>query len=440
MDVSERTTVAPTRAVRALLVWAGLIVLAYFLGLPIVHHKPRTGIFAPPLVARFDPRFPVAAFLPVACAIVVVASVPRLMPRMTWRRLLALSFAVAAAWAVSLALTDGVSELTRPLREPVDYLHDVPLVGTPGAFLSTFVHRIGRYHQHVRAHPPGMVLLLWMLDRAGLRGAGWEAFLEIGGGAAMVPAALIALREWAGEPRARAAAPFIAVAPIAVWIATSGDALFAGVSTWAVTLIILAVRRSDLRSDVLALGGGLLFGGALMLSYGVLVLAAIPAMVAFEDRRARPLIMAAVGASAVLLAFTAAGFWWASGLRASLVQYRTSVARFRPLSYFWLGDLAAFAIALGPATAAGLATLRDRRTWLLVGGGLLAVAVADASGLSKAEVERIWLPFAPWVLMAGSALAGPNLANPFGSVRSRAWLASTLGAGLAIQLLLRTVW
>jgi hypothetical protein len=42
----------------------------------------------------------------------------------------------------------------------VDYLHDVPLVGSPRVFLSHFVERIGRYQQHVRAHPLGMVLLL----------------------------------------------------------------------------------------------------------------------------------------------------------------------------------------------------------------------------------------------------------------------------------------
>jgi hypothetical protein len=39
--------------------------------------------------------------------------------------------------------------------------------------------------------------------------------------------------------------------------------------------------------------------------------------------------------------------------------------------------------------------LRDRQLWLLVGAALTAVLLADVSGLSKAEVERIWLPFAP---------------------------------------------
>jgi hypothetical protein len=41
---------------------------------------------------------------------------------------------------------------------------------------------------------------------------------------------------------------------------------------------------------------------------------------------------------------------------------------------------------------------------LLAGAAVAAVVVADLSGLSKGEVERIWLPFAPWVTTAAAAL------------------------------------
>jgi hypothetical protein len=37
-----------------------------------------------------------------------------------------------------------------------------------------------------------------------------------------------------------------------------------------------------------------------------------------------------------------------------------------------------------------------------------SVLVADLSGLSKGEVERIWLPFAPWVTVAAAALPEPK--------------------------------
>lgn len=203
--------------------------------------------------------------------------------------------------------------------------------------------------------------------------------------------------------------------------------------------------RRGRRSDAVALVGGILFGASLILSYGLAILALIPTFVAVRERRIGPVLIAAAGAGAVLLAFGAAGFWWLEGLRATVTEYGESIARLRPQSYFWLGNLGAFAIALGPAAAVGLVRLRDRRTWLLVAGGLLAVAVADATGLSKGEVERIWIPFAPWILLAGSSLLARGddaqlAAERFGSSGSKAWLVVTMATGLAIQLLLLTTW
>jgi hypothetical protein len=65
-----------------------------------------------------------------------------------------------------------------------------------------------------------------------------------------------------------------------------------------------------------------------------------------------------------------------------------------------------------------------------VSGALLAVAIADASGLSKGEVERIWLPFTVWIIVAGSAHRPP----------ARAWLAVQVVFALTVQTLIRTGW
>ena len=65
--------------------------------------------------------------------------------------------------------------------------------------------------------------------------------------------------------------------------------------------------------------------------------------------------------------------------------YDRNLARVRPYGYFVVANLAAFAVAVGPATAVALARLRSRATWVLVGGGLAAVVAADVSGLSLAE-------------------------------------------------------
>ena len=81
---------------------------------------------------------------------------------------------------------------------------------------------------------------------------------------------------------------------------------------------------------------------------------------------------------------------------------------------------------LGPAVIAGL-TVRPTGRWrLLVVPALAAVAVADLSGLSKGEVERIWLPFMPWITLAvvaccrGASGRGPGR-----------WLAAQAGLAIA---------
>ncbi len=63
-----------------------------------------------------------------------------------------------------------------------------------------------------------------------------------------------------GSERARAAAPFLVLAPAAIWIETSADAFYAGVCCWGAALVILATGREGRRADALALAGGLLLG------------------------------------------------------------------------------------------------------------------------------------------------------------------------------------
>jgi hypothetical protein len=420
-------------------------VAAHVWGVRVFADRPDAHVPFPPLVAQWRPAFDLWAVVPAAAALVAVVLGPRLSARLSWRALLVVAFVAAAAWAVALALADGPRGITAPLSYPADYGNDVARVHGIGAFLRGFVPNIGSFAQHVRAHPPGMVVLLAFLDRLGLGGRGWEAGLVIAGGAAAVPAALIALRDVSDEASARVAAPFLALAPAAIYVATSADALFMGVLAWAAALLILSTSRSGRGADALALGGGVLFGAASMLSYGAVLAVLIPLPVSVARRRMRPLVLAGIGWLAVIGAFAAAGFWWVAGLRATTAQYRHSVARVRPQAYFWFGDLAALAVVLGPAAFAGLAELRDRWIWLLVGGALVAVVVADASGFSRGEVERIWLPFVPWILV-GCAALGARSPAPGGRARddpvqaSRAWLASNVALALALQLLFGTTW
>jgi hypothetical protein len=412
-------------------VWAALVLVAALWGRYLNATGPRLHVDTPPFAARVDPAIEAWAIPAVVLALATVSLGPWVAKRLRWRSLLLAAAALAAGWAVALALIRGPEELIRPLLSDTDYLAAVDTVSSPGAFLAGFTQRIGTYPAHVRAHPPGMVLLLWGMDRAGLSGPGWAAALQIAGGAAGVPAALVAARALAGEARARTAAPFVALAPIATAVATSADALFAGVGAWAVALLVMALAHRGVRGALLAAAGGVLFGATLLLTYGGVLLGAVAAPVVVARRRPGPLALAAAVAGAVVLAVALFGFWWPDGLAASLGEYRAGVSRFRPYPYFLMANLAAFAVVLGPATAAGLASPRHRGTSLLVGGALMAVVLADISGLSKGEVERIWLPFAPWVLLSTAALARG---------RARAWLGANAITALAIAAMLRTPW
>jgi methylthioxylose transferase len=68
---------------------------------------------------------------------------------------------------------------------------------------------------------------------------------------------------------------------------------------------------------------------------------------------------------------------------------------------------------------------------LLGGAAALAVLVADLSGLSKAEVERIWLPFTVWLVAATALLPARQ---------ARWWLAGQAVATLVVHHLLLTTW
>jgi hypothetical protein len=174
-------------------------------------------------------------------------------------------------------------------------------------------------------------------------------------------------------------------------------------------------------------------GVCIFLSYGLVLLALVPLAVAASRRRVRPIIVACGGGLIVVLAFLAAGFWWLDGYDVTRREYSQSVAAVRPYEYFVVGNLAAYALIMGPIAFLAITRLRDKALWPLVGGGLAAVALADLSGLSKAEVERIWLPFLPWILLATAAL-------PTGAHRMRSLLAVQATVAIVVGVHVKTLW
>ena len=403
------------------LVWAAIVVLGHVLGKALVARDPLVYINAPPLVGNFDLRLGPSLLPAALLAAVVVAAGPRVAERLGFGWLALATWATGAAWAVALAASAGWAAVAAPLTTRYESLGAVRRITSPGRFLDTFVSALASYPTHVKGHPPGMLLVLWVLDRAGLGGATAAAVLVIGAGALAAPAVLVAVRALGDEVAARRAAPFLALAPAAVWLATSTDALFAGVAACAIAAFACASRPAA------AFVAGLVLGAALMLSYGIAPLGLVVLAIAVWRRAWPALAWAAAGCVAVFATFALAGFWWLDGLQATRALYEVGIASRRPYADFLWINLAAFALAVGPAAAAGLARLRGPAA-LLAASALAAVVVADLSGLSRGETERIWLPFAPFVVLAA------------GATRSRAWLGASALLGLALQAGVRSPW
>jgi hypothetical protein len=388
-----------------------------------------------PVAGRYGRHLTPWLALPLVLGVAAVRYGPRLAGSLPWRRLMALSFAGSAAWAVGLALVDGLGALAAPLTAPSEYLHDVPRVTDLGRFLPTFAWYIvdsghgPPWTTHVSGHPPLVTLIFVLLARAGLPHAGFAAALCVLAGASAAPSVLSTVRLFVGEARARAAVPFVTVAPAALWIATSADGLFAGVSAAGICALAHAARR---RSDALALAGGLALGACLYLSYGLVLLAPL-AVTAVRPFRLRPVVVAAAGVAVVVVAFAAAGFWWLDGFQLAARRVVEGAAhQDRPWTYFLFANPAALAVAVGPAVLAALPAVRDApRLAALPRAALLAVAVAVVSNLSKGEVERIYLPWAVWLTPLAAALAPPT---------RRGWFAAQVAWALLIAATTTLRW
>jgi hypothetical protein len=429
-----------------------LVAVAAAVGAWLLRQGVPLHVDAPPLGARWLPHTSPGTVPAVLIALLVILRGPELAARLPWRPLLGVSAATALAWTMGLALIDGWQRgVVGRLTTKPEYLHDVPRVGDVGAMLRTFTERIpgGRpesWTTHVAGHPPGALLVFVGLDRIGLPGGAPAALLCVLVGSSAGVAVAVTLRALGAEATARATLPFGALFPGAIWVGVSADGLFAGVLAWGVALLALGAARPRLDIPALAASvtGGLLLGATLFLSYGLVLAGLLPVAVAVATRRVAPLLVAGAGVATVVAAFAAAGFWWLKGYQQVIVRYYQpgEYGLVRPYSYWVWADLACLAVVLGPAGVAGLRRVfTPRRVFtqqgqprvlvLLCAAAMLAVLVADLSGLSKAEVERIWLPFAVW-LAAAAGLLPPR--------QARWWLAAQAVLALLVNHLLLTTW
>ncbi|KQY25289.1 hypothetical protein ASD16_07650 [Cellulomonas sp. Root485] len=426
---------ATRRAVVAVGLWLTGLVLLWAVGRVLADRGAVvTYGSAPPFIGYLHGRASVGTVLAVVVAGVVVLSGPRFARTARWRLVLLAGWGASTLFAVLLAATDGLSAIAAPLTDENDYLAVVPAVAQdPGEFLRSFTDQALTYPVHVRGHPPGVPLLLGGLDRLGLGGAGWMAALVVVVGTSSVVAVGVTVRALAGtrgEETVRRALPAVVLAPAALWLATSADALFSGVLAWGVALLAIASTREG-RSWPWAIAAGLVLGLCPFLSYGLLPMGALALVVGIVTRRWAPTVVAGVVVLACAAAWGAAGFWLPDGIAVTHLASTLGRAADRPYLYFLVADLVLLGTLVGPAGVGGLVGLRHlpRAVRLLVVVALGAALLGALSGVERGEVERIWLPLACWVLPVAATLAD-----------RRGWLVAQASATIALQVVLVSPW
>lgn len=370
---------------------------------------------------------------------------PALFARLPQRAVPPTVWAISCGWAFALAMVDGWQRgFAGRLTARHEYLRQVPTITDIPEALRNFSSRIldfqpNSWMTHVSGHPPGALLTFVWLDRIGLGGGAWAGLWCLLIGSSAAAAIVVTIRVLSGDELARAAAPFVAVAPTAIWIAVSADGYYAGVAAWGIALLAMATRNR--RPFVTGAGAGLLLGWGIFLNYG-LVLMALPAVAVLltTDRRTALRVLSAAVAAAVAVAavFAFAGFWWFDGYTLVQQRYWQGIALNRPFQYWVWANLASVVCAVGLGTVAGLSrvfdvtALRQRSgVHLVVLAASIAIVCADLSMLSKAETERIWLPFTVWLTAASALLPPPS---------RRWWLALNVIGALALNHLILTNW
>ena len=426
-----------------MLIWIGLVAAGLGVTAVAVAVSAKVGSAGAPFTGRFRWKVEIGSFLAPVTAVTVLAGVRMgLLERLGWHAVLITSYAAAVWWAVALALVDGGNGFASPVDAPTEYLRDVPAVGGhPGHFLSTFVERSPDYSVATRTHPPGPVLLLWVLGKVGITRPEVIGILITLVGCAYVPVLAVGVRSLCHETAARRLLPVLVLAPYAVWLAVSMDAVVLVMATGFVTLGVVGSEPG--RRAYWALGSGLLLGCTALMNYAVAWLGVSVIAVYFVRRRPLLMVVTAVGGLLPLVLAQIAGFSWRAGLSAAQADFSTRVGPHRSWVLWAFLDVVLLLIACGPAIIRAARRLHLTPGWPFVAGAALAVGFAILSGLSRGEVERSWLAFYPFLLIPAVAPAmRPTAADPgpdAGPVPIWHIGVGALGA-VVVEAVLRTTW
>jgi methylthioxylose transferase len=406
-----------------------------------VHLDARLGTASAPFLGRYDLRLgPATLLAPAVASGVILITLRGAFAHLPWHIVQILAYGSALSWALALALVDGWSGLTKALGAPESYLGDVHQIGDhPFEYIKTFTSDPASHSDAARGHPPGPVLVLWLLGKVGIESHVALGILITALATLTVPLVLTAVRDACGEIVARRFAPVLVLAPYAVWVAVSLDAVVATVGAAAIVAGARASRQREKswHSPLWALLAGVLIGLAALFSYASPWLGISIVFIYFARRR--PFLNLASGAGALVPVLVASqlGFNWTAGLKVAAEDFNTRVEPYRSVLWWSVISIVALLLAAGPPLYASLRKMRNTPAWPFLVGAGAAVIFSIVAGLARGGVEHAWLPFFPWLTVAAVAperQAGPPVQTPL-------WLVA-LGAfaAIVIEAFVATPW
>lgn len=351
------------------------------------------------------------------------------------------TLALAGAMHVGLIVAGPLrmGELFAPLVRPEEYLAEFPrfLQEGPVAWLGAYVPRLQAHDLplHATAHPPGATLFMiamLLLTAHPVR----MALLLVGLGLLGAWGLQRLARQFMPERQAVLAAMlWLAIPSVALLTGTNAD-LPRAVAAVAVALAWQrAAHRGRSTSWFLA---GAIHGAAVLLSFSLVTLVPVLVALVWPSLSGRRWVLAGVAGAATvfLLLWLATGFdvvacAWA--VRANIAAKVEGMGR---PAWLVLLNLPVFAASSGFALSGLLLAGGSRPAWVtrLLGGVLLGLALT--SPLVRGEVERVWLPFTPFLALAAAGM----LQGPPGLRLARGVGLALVAQAVAVEGLFGTFW
>lgn len=424
-----------------LAVWLALAAIGLGLAAIAVKGGARLGTASAPFLGAYRFRVsPLSLLAPAVAVVVLGAAMLGWFDRRRWSATVGLGYLLSLAWAIALALVDGTAGLTRSLLDPANYAPDVAMVHDhPVHYIAEYTKDMQAHSLAARGHPPGPVVLLWALERLGVRDQLALAVLITALGTLTVPLVLYVVRNVCGESTARRYLPVLVLAPYAIWVAVSMEAVVAALGA---AMVAAGVHASARNRHGLAAAGwsvvcGVLLGFAAMFSYAAAWLGISVVLLYFARRRAFLNIGTGLG---VLLPVALADYWgfgWLNGLIAANSDFAARIEPFRSAQWWFVLSLVALILAAGPAIVASARKIRNTPAWPFLIGAAVAVLFSMFAGLARGGVEAAWLPFFPWLTVAAVAPV-----RPAGPAPPVPWLlvAGGVVTAVVIEAVLATPW